>query len=95
MCPIDFGDMVNQENREKAGGVSIPRSSRGETPSEIFTREEARRALTELSVPVTSRVYFSVAQLYSHLHGDGGSCISRCLCESLITRGAHIHIIVK
>jgi len=69
----------------------VPRSSRGETRSGIFTQEKSQGALTEFSVFVTSRVYFSTAQLYGHLHGDGVH-VFRDVYVSRLLREAHIFI---
>lgn len=83
--------LIDQENR-KPGGVSVPRSTRGEeTQTEsLCKKKRAGGALPELFVPVTSRVYFNATQLYNHLYGDGVVCVFCDVYVSRSLRGTHI-----
>lgn len=89
--------LVNQERIESERGFSSSIESRG-NPGGLFTQEERRTregALLELSVPMTSRVYFSAAQLYSRLRGDGVRVFHNVYVSHSSTRDAYIHIIVE
>lgn len=67
--PVKLNRSGKQENRKGARFLDQVAGK----PKREFLRKKRRTggALPELSVPVTSRVYFSAAQLYSHLRGDG------------------------
>lgn len=94
MCPVDRFRWSDQENGKRAEFRFLDQVA-GKPKRNLDAREEPRRALPELSVPVTSRVYFSSAvQLYSHLRGDVEFMyFERCVCESLMLRETHIFIV--
>lgn len=59
--------LADQENGEREQGFRFLDQVAGKPKRGVFWRKRRRagRALPELSIPVTSRVYFSAAQLYT------------------------------
>lgn len=90
MCPIDFGIVLNQENRERA---EFRFKSRGNPKRNLYAGGEPGSFNGTFFVPVTSTVYFSAAQLYSHLHGDEVH-VFRDVYVSRLSREAHIFILL-
>lgn len=92
MCPVNRFRWSDQVNGKRAEFRFLDQVA-GKPKRSLYAREEPRGALPELSVPVTSRVYFSsAAQLYGHLHGNGVHVFEMCRCESLMLRETHIFI---
>lgn len=91
MCPIDFGG-TGKPGEQKADGVSVPQVAEKPKRSFYARAGELYRNLPSSWLPE----YISAQRNYTAIYTRGRSShISRCLCESLITRDAHIHIIVE
>lgn len=83
--PVKF---VNQKNGK--GRSSPIKSRRGTQAKFLRKKRRAGGALPELSIPVTSRVYFS-AIIHGHLRGDG-VYVFRDVYVNRSSRETHIFI---